>query len=66
MGKFFFIAAMVSILAVLGSLLSGLWQMSGEGAEKRIKSNKMMQLRVFLQACALLFLALAAMFSGKN
>ena len=66
MSKFFFIAAMISILAVLGSLFAGLWQMSKGGQEHRVKSNKMMRLRVFLQALALLFLVLAAVFSGKN
>lgn len=66
MGKFFFIAAMISIVAVFGILLAGLWRMSREGDDNRKKSNKMMRLRVALQALALVFLALAAMTTGRG
>ena len=61
MDKFFFFAALVSVFAVLLSLLAGILVMAKEGQENRIKSNKMMRLRVFLQAIALIFLLLAAL-----
>lgn len=66
MGKFFFIAAMISIIGVFAILLAGLWRMSREGGDNRLKSNKMMKLRVILQAMALLFLALAGIAASLN
>ena len=59
MDKFFFIAALVSMAAVVGSLLLGLVAMSKDTKKAHKASNKMMQMRVLFQGLAILFLLLA-------
>ena len=57
---------LVLMLAVLGALGFGLWQMAHDGEDRRKKSNKMMQLRVYLQGGILALLALMAIFSAMG
>jgi hypothetical protein len=59
MSEIFFIAALVSLAAVVASLLWGFRAMTKEGERQRIKSNKMMQLRVLFQGLTIFFLFLA-------
>lgn len=56
---FFFIAALVCIAGVAVSLFLGLFAMTQGEQKDRVKSNKMMRMRVLFQGLALLFLALA-------
>jgi len=59
MDTIFFIAALVSMVGVVGALLFGLLAMA-RGSEKDHKtSNKMMQLRVLFQGLTIIFLFLA-------
>ena len=54
------------ILAVLVVLLRGLkFFFLGGGIEEKRKSNKLMQLRVFLQFCAIVILMALAFIYGK-
>ena len=54
------------ILAVLVVLLRGLKSFFfGGGIEEKRKSNKLMQLRVFLQFCAIVILMALAFIYGK-
>lgn len=55
-----FIAVMVSMLAVMASLVFGLFKMSKEGRENREKSNRMMWIRVYLQGIAILLMVIFA------
>ena len=57
------VLVMCLVFCVLAILGAGLWQMVQDGPEKRKKSNKMMQLRVFMQGAILLILILMAAFS---
>lgn len=59
LATFFFIAAMASIVGVVVSLFWGLFTMTQGEQKDRVKSNKMMRMRVLFQGLALLFLALA-------
>ena len=60
-----FIGVLV-ILAVLVVLLRGLKSFFlGGGIEEKRKSNKLMQLRVFLQFCAIVILMALAFIYGK-
>lgn len=59
MTGFFLIAAMVCIVCVVVIMLAGLFAMTQDKQDSRIKSNKMMQLRVIFQGLAVAFLALA-------
>lgn len=52
--------------AVLVSLLIGLFFMVKEGKENAKKSNKMMQLRVMLQAIAIALIVLALSIGGSE
>tara|TARA_B100001971_G_C18053714_1_gene464201 strand:+ start:583 stop:774 length:192 start_codon:yes stop_codon:yes gene_type:complete len=56
MKTFIFIAVMLAMLAVMGSLLFGLFNMAKEGQEHRQKSNKTMWVRIYLQAVAILLM----------
>ena len=59
MDKFFFILLVVSLLAVLASLFTGLFAMArGKEADAAL-SQKMMRLRVILQGFALVCFVLA-------
>lgn len=60
MANFFFFVALINAFAVLGVLIAGLY-VTGKGGDTSKKySNKLMQLRVWLQATTLCFLALSA------
>ncbi|HYD19312.1 MAG TPA: twin transmembrane helix small protein [Patescibacteria group bacterium] len=54
-----FFAALICMVAVLGSFLLGMVAMTREGEKNRDRSNKMMRFRVLFQGLALLFLLLA-------
>jgi hypothetical protein len=54
-----FFAGLLAMLGVLASLMFGIFAMTGEGEDKRLKSNKMMQMRVWLQGLAILLLFLS-------
>jgi len=60
MKSFTVVIVLVLMLAVLGAMGFGLWQMAHEGDDRRKKSNKMMQLRIYLQGAVLALLALMA------
>lgn len=55
----FALLAAVCMVGVVGVFLAGMVAMTQGGAENGKRSNKMMQLRVMLQAGAILFLFLA-------
>jgi hypothetical protein len=59
MDKFFFGAAMISMIGVVASLLRGFVAMSRGGEKEHRTSNKMMQMRVLFQGAAIIFLFLA-------
>lgn len=65
MSTFFIILMIVSMIAVVGSLVLGLFAMTRGGAFNDKYGNRLMQLRVTLQGFALLFFFLAWMTSGK-
>jgi hypothetical protein len=52
-------AALLCILAVTGTLFWGVVTMAKPADKERMKSNKLMRMRVLFQGLALLFLALA-------
>ncbi len=58
-----FIGVMLAMLAVMGSMIYGLFSMSKEGQEHREKSNKMMWMRVYLQGAAILLMFVFAALS---
>ena len=57
--NFFFILAAICALGTLGILFLGVTTLGKPGAESRSKSNKLMQMRVGLQAATIVFLLLA-------
>jgi hypothetical protein len=59
MGNIFFILALISMVGVVISMISGIFSMSKGSQQGSRKSNKMMQMRVICQGSALLFLLLA-------
>lgn len=59
MGHVFYILMIAAMAAVLASLFIGLYYMTRQGEENRKMSNKMMRVRVGLQALALVFFVLA-------
>ncbi len=59
MSTFFFIAALVCMLCVVGSFLWGIVAMTKGGEKDHLTSNKMMRMRVLFQGLAILFLFLA-------
>jgi|GEM_PF-2442501 len=59
MSQIFFILTLISMLAVLGTLVSGMFFMTKNTESSRVKSNKMMVWRVVLQGAAVLFFILA-------
>lgn len=59
MSMFFFIAALISMAAVVGILLTGLYAMSKGGDFNEKYGNKLMRARIYVQGLALLMLALA-------
>ncbi len=65
MNNIFVILMIVSMVAVVGSLVLGLYSMTRGGAFNEKYGNRLMQLRVTLQGLALLFFFLAWMTSGK-
>ncbi|HUA53649.1 MAG TPA: twin transmembrane helix small protein [Candidatus Sulfotelmatobacter sp.] len=52
------ILIVLAMLATLGVLFLGVFGMGREGHEARIRSNKLMQWRVLLQATALILFAI--------
>lgn len=62
----FFTLMLLAMGAVLVSLLIGLFFMVKEGKENAKKSNKMMQLRVMLQAIAIALIVLALSIGGSE
>lgn len=66
MKSFTIVIVLVLMLGVLGALGFGLWQMAHDGEDRRKKSNKMMQLRVYLQGAILALLALMAAFTAMG
>jgi len=60
MKTFIFIGVMISMLAVMATLVLGLFRMSQDGDENRKKSQKMMWTRVYLQGIAILLMFLFA------
>lgn len=55
----FFILALICMVAVVGAFLAGMFSMTRGAAGDSVRSNRMMNLRVILQAGAILFLFLA-------
>ena len=66
MKSFTIVIVLSLMLAVLGALGFGLWQMAHEGGDRRKKSNKMMQWRIYLQGAVLALLALMAVFTALS
>lgn len=65
MTNLFIIMMIVAMFAAFGSLAVGILSMVKGGDFNKKHGNKLMQARVGLQGCALLFLMLAWMTSGK-
>lgn len=61
MSSFFLILSLLSLLGVVLILLTGIFAMAKGGSFNEKYSNRLMQLRVGLQALTILFLALAYM-----
>lgn len=59
MSGFFFVLMVLAMLAVLASLVLGLFVMAKGGETSKKYSNRLMQARVTLQGLALLLFALA-------
>ena len=59
MSTVFFTLMILAMAAVLGALAIGVFGMARGGAFNKKYGNKLMRARVFLQAAALLFFALA-------
>jgi hypothetical protein len=66
MASFFFLIAVINAFAVLGVLIAGFAVMSKGGDTAKKYSNKLMQLRVWLQGTTLLFLALAMLANNHS
>jgi hypothetical protein len=66
MASFFFLIAVINAFAVLGVLIAGFAVMSKGGDTAKKYSNKLMQLRVWLQGTTLLFLALAMLSNNHS
>lgn len=64
MSKIFIALTLIAMLAVLVSLVLGVFVMAKGGEASRKYSNKLMQLRVTLQGIALLCFALALLSSA--
>ena len=65
MGVFFAIAIPIAVLATFLALAVGVGGFARGGAFNARNGNKLMQLRVLLQAVALAFVALAMLFGGR-
>jgi len=65
MSGFFFVLMVIAMVAVLGALGTGLYAMTRGGEFNAKYGNRLMQLRVALQAVALLLFGLA-MLAGKG
>ncbi len=65
MNHIFVTLMIISMVAVVGSLVLGLYSMTRGGAFNEKYGNRLMQLRVTLQGLALVFFFLAWMTSGK-
>lgn len=63
MSTFFFVLAILCMIAVLASLAGGLVSMAKGGDFNAKYGNKLMRLRVAMQGLALLFFAIALMSS---
>ena len=63
MGPFFFILMAVALALVVASLFMGLFVMARGGEVAKKYSNKLMQLRVVLQAIAILIILIAVFFA---
>ena len=61
----FFVLMGIAMLAVVASLVLGIFVMAKGGETSRKYSNKLMQARVTLQGIALLLFAMAILFQGK-
>ena len=61
MSYFFFIAAIVACLFVLGVLMFGIFSFSRGGEFNRKYSNKIMRLRIVAQAVAVVLILLAVL-----
>ena len=64
MSGFFTILMIVAMVATLGVVIAGVISMARGGAFNRRNANKLMRLRVALQATALLFFVIAVLFVG--
>ena len=64
MATFFFFVALVNAFAVLGVLICGLYVTSKGGDLAQKWSNKLMQLRVLLQAIAVILIMLTLWLTG--
>ena len=65
MSGFFFTATIVSMLAVLAILITGMVAMTKGGAFNEKYGNRLMRARVIMQGVALAFFALTILTSGK-
>ena len=65
MNTFFFIMMLVSMVAVVGVLATGLFVMSKGGDLNKKYGNKLMQWRVICQGMAIGFLILTMLTSGN-
>ncbi len=61
MSTLFFILMLGAMLAVLGSFGIGMYFMSRQDQESRLKSNQWMRIRVMMQGVALALFALAVL-----
>ena len=66
MSGFFTILMIVAMLATLGVVVGGVISMARGGAFNRRNANRLMRLRVVLQATALLFFVVAMLFVRKG
>jgi len=66
MSGIFLILMVIAMIAVLGALGTGLYAMTRGGEFNAKYGNKLMQLRVALQAVALLLFGLAMLAGQKN
>ena len=66
MSGFFTILMIVAMMATLGVVIVGVISMARGGTFNRRNANKLMRLRVALQATALLFFVVAMLFVGRG
>ncbi|MBI1273866.1 MAG: twin transmembrane helix small protein [Alphaproteobacteria bacterium] len=66
MSVFFAICLGIAMLAVLATLFLGLFSMAKGGEFAKRYGNRLMRMRVTLQALAIAFFALAAITAGKQ